>query len=110
VTALVCGGRTYADQYRVFATLDALRPSAVVVGGATGADALAERWARESGVPCRVFRADWQKHGKAAGPIRNSEMLENGKPDIVVAFAGGKGTEDMMRQASRRGVRVVYHQ
>lgn len=61
-----------------------------------------------------VFRADWDKHGKAAGPIRNQEMLDNGKADALVAFWDGKspGTKDMIRRAKRKGikVKVVYFQ
>lgn len=57
-------------------------------------------------VPVRVFKADWDKHGKAAGPIRNQQMLDEGKPDLVLAFAGGKGTDDMCRRARAAGVEV----
>ena len=61
-------------------------------------------WAR---IPVKEYPADWQKHGRAAGPIRNQQMLDEGKPDLVVAFDGGRGTADMIARAEKAGVRVV---
>jgi hypothetical protein len=57
-------------------------------------------------VPIDVYVAQWKKHGRAAGPIRNQRMLDKGKPDLVVAFPGGRGTADMIRRAERAGVPV----
>jgi hypothetical protein len=57
-------------------------------------------------VPIDVYVAQWKKHGRAAGPIRNQRMLDEGKPDLVVAFPGGRGTADMIRRAERAGVPV----
>jgi hypothetical protein len=48
--------------------------------------------------------ADWQKHGTAAGPIRNKQMIVSGKPDLVLAFPGGRGTADMSRRAEKHGI------
>ena len=50
----------------------------------------------------------WEKHGKAAGPIRNQFMLEQEKPDLVIAFDGGRGTADMMRRSRRAGVDTIH--
>lgn len=52
-----------------------------------------------------VFKADWNKHGKAAGPIRNGEMLKDA--DMLIAFPGGRGTEDCIRQAKKKGIPVL---
>jgi hypothetical protein len=55
------------------------------------------------------YPADWQKHGRAAGPIRNKQMLEEGKPDLVVAFSEQpitKGTQNMVDLAKAAGVPV----
>ncbi|RVT89267.1 DUF2493 domain-containing protein [Rhodovarius crocodyli] len=105
---LVCGGRDYADRQRVFEVLDEYRDRAEVLidGGAEGADMLAEQWAMSRDVPMLTFRADWQRHGRAAGPIRNGQMLAQGKPTLVIAFPGGRGTADMVRQARTAGVPV----
>lgn len=107
---LVCGGRGYGltsdERAFIFAHLDALVPPAtfVIAGGARGADSVAVEWARARGIPSEVYRADWNKHQNAAGPIRNTEMLVEGKPDRVVAFPGGKGTADMLKKARAKGV------
>jgi len=80
-----------------------------VSGGAKGADALGELFAKDWGTRCTVFPADWDTHGKAAGPIRNEEMAEYG--DILFAFWDGKskGTKDMIDRALKHGLEVhVY--
>lgn len=108
---LVCGGRAYADNDRLYATLDDLdldgSVSAVIEGGASGADALACRWAISRGVPIETFRADWVRYGRSAGPRRNAQMLLEGKPDLVIAFAGGRGTANMVALARKSGIRVI---
>lgn len=110
---LVCGGREYADTERVRAVLDDEHQrdpiGLIIEGGATGADTLARQWATDRGVEVITVPALWKVHGKAAGPIRNQRMLENYAPDLVIAFAGGKGTADMVRRAHEAacGVLVV---
>lgn len=77
------------------------------MGDARGADLWALRWAEEKGVPHKVFEADWGGLGKAAGPIRNRKMLEEFKPDLVLAFPGGKGTESTIQMAKLRRIPVI---
>lgn len=101
---LVCGGRTFADQAQLDGVLAALRPSLIIHGGAAGADRLAGLWAARAKVPVEVYFAKWSEYGPAAGHIRNTTMLTRGKPDMVVCFAGGKGTANMRRQALAAGV------
>jgi len=105
---LVCGGRNYRDWPRLCAVLDAIRPKPLVVihGDAPGADQLAGLWARTNQVAVRVHPADWTELGRAAGPIRNQEMLDEEKPDLVIAFPGGHGTVDMVSRAREAGVEV----
>lgn len=109
---IVTGGRDYADADLVNIVLDRLHHEAritwILEGGATEADRLAREWAYHHGVSVETFEADWRKHGKAAGPIRNRRMLDKGKPDMVVAFPGGRGTANMVDQAMKSGV-VVEH-
>ena len=109
---LVCGGRGYTDRARAYAELDRLVPdnSVIIVGGANGAYGLARDWffARIDRLSMiDHYPAEWGKHGRAAGPIRNQRMLDEGKPDLVVAFPGGRGTADMMARARNAGVNVV---
>lgn len=107
---LVCGGRDYRDVQRVYAELDALHAAArhdcmvVIQGGAKGADQLARQWAVDRGVAFQNYPADWVKHGRAAGPIRNERMLLAGRPELVLAFPGGRGTADMVNRAKAAGV------
>ena len=57
-------------------------------------------------MPVSIYPADWDKHGKAAGPIRNKQMIDEGKPDLVIAFPGGRGTAGAVRLAKFAGVTV----
>jgi predicted Rossmann-fold nucleotide-binding protein len=108
---LVCGGRNYTDKARLSATLNELLHARgiirIIAGGAKGADTLAEEWAKACGVPCYVYMANWAKLGRNAGPIRNQQMLDEGKPNLVVAFPGGRGTADMVRRARAAGIEVI---
>jgi YspA, cpYpsA-related SLOG family len=104
---LVCGGREYHDAACVDKWLTDLRPYLVIQGGAFGADLLALNWARSHQVNARTFAADWKKHGKSAGPKRNQQMLDEGLPDVVLAFPGGRGTADMVTRAKAAGVDVI---
>ena len=110
---VVCGGRDYNTDagwnhvMQVLGDLHAETPiDTVIEGGARGADFLGGCWAEMHKVKRVTVPADWATHGKAAGPIRNRRMLTDFHPDLVVAFPGGKGTADMVRQARELGVRV----
>jgi hypothetical protein len=104
---LVCGGRGYLGYRYMDLHLTLLSPSLVIHGDAKGADFLARVWAHEHDIPNDEFKADWGGAGLAAGPIRNKQMLEEGKPDIVIAFPGGKGTANMVKLAREAGVKVI---
>jgi predicted Rossmann-fold nucleotide-binding protein len=107
---LVCGGRDYwsPDIYHNLACLnDERRFSTVITGGARGVDEMAAHWAERRGITSEVYPANWKAHGRAAGPIRNAKMIAEGKPDLVVAFKGGRGTADMVRRAKAAGVEVI---
>jgi hypothetical protein len=110
VRVLVCGGRDYDDKDYVFRQLDRLHAAkgveCIIHGNARGADSLAKLWAITRGIPHLPYPADWNTHGKSAGPIRNREMLADSKPDGVVAFPGGKGTSDMVTISRAAGVKV----
>lgn len=108
---LVCGGRDFRDFEFLSKTLNAViagkEIDVVLHGGARGADTMADNWARRLGLRVKVFPAAWKQYGNAAGPKRNQEMLDYGKPDLVVAFPGGKGTANMVKQARNAGVEVI---
>lgn len=104
---LVCGGRDYHDSDHIWGVLyDIPGITCIIHGGADGADRQAMIFAQTNGFRHAVFQADWHTHGRAAGPIRNQRMLDEGKPDLVVAFPGGKGTADMVRRSKAAGIPV----
>ena len=82
-------------------------PVKFVAGKAKGADTGVELFARANGYGFDAFRADWNKHGHAAGPIRNKLMYDSSLPDYVVGFCGGAGTSHMINYAVRQGCRNV---
>jgi hypothetical protein len=131
---LVCGGREFgqvpksvvlyeeivaamqiadAEKALLRQSLDNLRRTinieCIIEGGARGADRLASKWAEKNGISNQTFyvtKEDWEKQGKAAGHLRNTKMLEEGKPSLVVAFPGGRGTKNMVEQAKAAGIPV----
>lgn len=119
IRLLICGGRSL-DSASVFNWLEAhawdeIRAEAgmgatlavVIHGGAHGADEGAAQWGASENIPVHCFPADWRKYGKAAGPIRNQKMLTEANPDLVIAFAGGRGTDDMVTRAKFSGIPVM---
>ena len=125
---LVCGGRDYNDRDHIWNTLcevDAKRGpiTCVIHGCATGADSEGVIWAEAMGIKQRPFQAQWddlshpdavikvsrsgRRYDAKAGPRRNQRMVDEGKPDLVVAFPGGDGTADMKRRARAAGIEVM---
>lgn len=111
---LVCGGRDYRDDKRVFEWLDSfrLRPlhDLIIEGGCRivhhrGADYFASVYAQVRHIPLLTVWADWDE-GRSAGPTRNRKMLE-WKPTHVLAFPGGTGTANMKWVARAHHIPVV---
>jgi hypothetical protein len=124
---LVCGGRQYGGDYylSLAKTLDSICEDRkwttevedqskvflprvhIIAGGARGVDTLAVDWAACRYCSFTIFPADWETYGKSAGAIRNGRMITEGKPDLVVVFPGGKGTENMEKQAQKAGLEII---
>jgi hypothetical protein len=122
---LVCGGRKFGvdplpwedhtkakkQRLQLARTLDWLNNKCIIEvvidGEAKGADDLGYRWAKYNKLETLRFPADWNKHGKAAGFKRNQQMIDEGNPTLVVAFAGGNGTRDMIQRARTAGIPVL---
>lgn len=120
---LACGSRDWANEPKVREVLDGLNPTQLVQGDARGADAMAKAWAYENHVYAANFPADWATHGRAAGAIRNKQMLDYilappgaAGPDrsLCVAFKTNfdwtlsrGGTENMVKQCIAAGVPVM---
>lgn len=104
---IVCGGRDYDKAEVVDDTLKQHKITVLIQGGANGADRLAKWYAKAHDIPMIEFPAQWKKYGNGAGHIRNSQMIIEGKPDLVIAFPGGKGTANMVAQAKARNIKVI---
>lgn len=107
------GGRDYNDRETAFRALDKihrLRRILVLISGcAPGLDTLAIEWATLRGVPVARFpvtRGEWKTVGRAAGPLRNQRMIDEGCPDVGVRFPGGAGTADMAKRCEWKGIPV----
>ena len=107
---IVCGGRDYQDHERVIKILNAAhnkRPiSLLIEGGAKGADAHAAVWADNNGVARVTCHANWGKFNGGAGPRRNQDMINLLNPDSLIAFPGGKGTQDMISRAKKANLMI----
>jgi hypothetical protein len=108
---IVCGSRNETDRRGIFDELETFHfyypITTLIHGGAKGVDSFAGEWAEDRGIPVEVYPADWNKHGRAAGPIRNQKMIEQ-NPRCFIAFDGGPGTANMVKTAKIAGVKVVH--
>lgn len=112
---LVCGGRDFDNEAALFEHLDELHRehdfAVVIEGEARGADQLAAKWARSRGIeviPEPVTKDDYDTFGRYEAPrVRNRRMVDDHKPDIVVAFPGSGGTGHMVRYAITNGIPVI---
>lgn len=115
----VCGGRTFTGRELVYEVLAAVAPKRIIHGGAKGADAIADTFARDHGIPVAVWRANWYEHGKdcpawclmqahckLAGIRRNRLIIAEGQPTMLVAFPGNKGTANMIKQCQMAGIHI----
>jgi len=112
-TLLVCGSRDWTDHLRIWNYLIDVRAGfgemRLIHGACRGADTLAGEIGAKIGYVVQAYPADWKKHGRRAGPIRNAQMLAEGKPDFVVAFATklSGGTWDMVLKARKARLNVT---
>jgi hypothetical protein len=113
---LICGDRNWTDKEAIKKVILDIKPDFIIEGECKGADLLAKDAARELGFKDEnilKFPADWGTYGKAAGPIRNSQMLREGKPDVVVGFhydiEKSKGTKHMLTISKINGTLALLH-
>lgn len=110
---LVTGGRNYRDHKKIYNVLDKIdykyHIEQIISGGARGADTLAQQWAIMRHIPYELYEIPdwcWKTLGKKIGPMRNQAMIDQGSPDLVIAFPGGRGTADMIRRSLQAKIRV----
>lgn len=108
---IIAGSRDITDYEIVKQAINAsgFEITCVVSGGARGVDMLAIQYAREYGIKWKFFPADWDTYGKAAGPMRNSQMAENADALIAVWDGKSRGTADMIRKAQAKGLKVSIY-
>lgn len=112
---IVCGNKDFTDRDFCLEKLKEMIPRytnpEIISGHARGADTFGEEYARMTGIKCSVFKAEWKRYGKAAGPIRNREMLDYAMEEtpVVIAFWNGtsRGTKNMIERARKAGVEVI---
>ena len=107
-TILVCGSRKYTDADKILEVLAGFLDDEpeIIHGAAKGADSIAGEEAENLGYKVHEFPADWNRLGKRAGFVRNLEMLDQ-KPDCVIAFGSGRGTDHTVMEAKKRGIPVI---
>ena len=81
----------------------------VISGGARGADRLGERFARENKIPLHIYAANWELHGRAAGYIRNKEMVDNADALICLWDGESRGSKHTIEIANSKGLHVHIH-
>lgn len=105
---IIAGSRTATKYPDLLRAMDCVlwRPTVILSGMAKGADLLGEQWAKENNIPVERYPADWEKHGKVAGYVRNAEM--SGKAEALIALWDGnsKGTKHMIDLATKQGLKV----
>lgn len=112
---VVTGGRDYRLTPEDYAWMDALGIMHLREGGASGADRDAKEWAKLHDIPACHYVADWRRYGLGAGPMRNAAMLRDLREDhrqlrvpiAVVAFPGGRGTDNCVSQAKAWEIMVL---
>lgn len=109
---LVAGGRdfkpTKEDWFKLRDALLSSNCTELVSGGASGADLMGELCAAKLNIPVKPFAAEWAKHGKAAGPMRNQLMADYA--DAAIFFPGGRGTADMKRRWMATGKPILFEE
>lgn len=112
---IIAGSRTITKYTHVAKAIDdaqskgGITITEVISGGADGVDRIGEEWAKKHRIPLRIVKADWRKHGKQAGILRNAEMAKHADALIAVWDSISKGTEHMISQATRAGLKVYIH-
>jgi len=103
----IIGSRTFNDYGLMVESLKGLKITTIISGGAIGADILAEQYAKENDIPTKIFLPDWNKHGKSAGFLRNTDIVN--ESEMIIAFWDGisNGTKDSIEKAKKLNKQVI---
>lgn len=110
---IIAGSRSFADYEKLKSICDSILPNqysepriSILSGTSSGSDSLGERYANERGYTLNRYPANWEQYGKAAGPIRNRQMVEDADAAIIFWDGQSKGTKNLIEQANKRGLKV----
>jgi hypothetical protein len=111
---IIAGSRTIKDSAHLMVALNLAKEmgieiTEVVSGGAAGADRLGEAYAVGKGLPIKKFLPDWNKHGRAAGPIRNKEMVKYADALIALWDGHSTGTSTTIMYAQDKGIKICVY-
>ncbi len=115
---IIAGSRSFADYEKLRSVCDSIFPNqysepriSILSGTSSGSDSLGERYANERGYTLYRYPANWKQYGKAAGPIRNRQMVEDADAAIVFWDGQSRGTKNLIEQANKQGliVRIIMY-
>lgn len=105
----IVAGSRYFDDYEILCEVireSGINITTLISGHAPGADLTAERWADLTRTPKEIYPANWNKDGKAAGPIRNSKMAQVAEAAIVICMKDSRGSHDMIEKAKAKKLKL----
>lgn len=110
---IIAGSRSFADYEKLKSVCDSILPNlysepriSILSGTSSGSDSLGERYAKERGYTLNRYPADWKRYGKAAGPIRNRQMVKEADAAIIFWDGQSRGTKNLIEEANRHGLKV----
>jgi len=109
MNVIIAGSRKITDYKIVKATIEnsGFNITQLISGHCPlGVDTLGEKWAIENNIPIKIFPANWKNYGPAAGPIRNSQMIEYSDALIAIWDGTSKGTKDIIKKAKKKGLKI----
>jgi hypothetical protein len=110
---LVSGSREFNDVDFIERCIENENPTLIIHGNCpSGADNIADKYAKRKGIPCIKMDANWDYYNRAAGPIRNRWMLDFCNPDLVLVFVTkeSKGARDMLKAANKKEVMTQIYE
>lgn len=104
---LITGGRYYRDEEFVHTVLSQIPVDEIIHANCNGADLIADLWAWSNNVKITVYKSCWKKYGVLAPVIRNEYMITDSKPDLLIAFPGNEGTQNMIKLARKHNLKLI---
>lgn len=101
----IIGSRSFSDYDLLCKEVSKFEDITLIIsGGASGADLLGERYAREHKIPTRIFYPDWKKYGSRAGFLRNSDIVRSSEHIIIFWDGISRGSQDSINKAKELNI------